>query len=663
MMRGGARERRRRRYFDAIEALEPRQLMTVDLTGAWATPVGGASGSVQTATLHITNNGTTKFSKSLQVDVYVVPDGSVTDPEAFDPTGLTPVRFGKTLSIAAGGTKDLVMSLPLSAALESGDYDLVAVIDPTAKSGDTNTANNVAVSSVITVTTPEIDLNPTFTANSTLPAGILAGKTTKGTVHVTLSNLGSAAINSNTTVSIEVVARPVGAIDDSQDIVLNTRPVNVSVLNLASGGNNTVNVPVQFLSSMANGSFTIVAIADSGNALAETDEGNNEATLANTTVTVGPGFVDLGAGISNSTLPASVVNTSAANGNVTVTISNLGNIAVGPNHNATVTVTLHPASGPDVTFTRTMSISGLKANGVKHVPLTLHIPAGMALGDFEIIASVTPDGTLVESNVSNNSFTSESIISFVPADVAELGVTDVSDSFGLTTSGGSSGNGTVTVENLGTTLAKGNVNVQFFASPTGDHAEGVLIGQKFFSLNLTSGRSSTLTVPVTMPFPFTTSTYTIFAQIVPVGLDDVDPNNNIIDDKAVTLTNNLVDLQIASATNPFTGTILGGSSGTGTVKVQNLGNITGSGKITVTFFATANGTIDGSAIQLGQATSNTLTLAAGQTSNNIGVNLTMPDPLITTTYKIVARITSTGFNDAFTEDNVTGVLATVTVLP
>jgi uncharacterized membrane protein len=373
--------------------------------------------------------------------------------------------------------------------------------------------------------------------------------------------------------------------------------------------------------------------------------------------------VDLGAGISNSTLPASVVNTSAANGNVTVTISNLGNIAVGPNHNATVTVTLHPASGPDVTFTRTMSISGLKANGVKHVPLTLHIPAGMALGDFEIIASVTPDGTLVESNVSNNSFTSESIISFVPADVAELGVTDVSDSFGLTTSGGSSGNGTVTVENLGTTLAKGNVNVQFFASPTGDHAEGVLIGQKFFSLNLTSGRSSTLTVPVTMPFPFTTSTYTIFAQIVPVGLDDVDPNNNIIDDKAVTLTNNLVDLQIASATNPFTGTILGGSSGTGTVKVQNLGNITGSGKITVTFFATANGTIDGSAIQLGQATSNTLTLAAGQTSNNIGVNLTMPDPLITTTYKIVARITSTGFNDAFTEDNVTGVLATVTVLP
>jgi hypothetical protein len=83
----------------------------------------------------------------------------------------------------------------------------------------------------------------------------------------------------------------------------------------------------------------------------------------------------------------------------------------------------------------------------------------------------------------------------------------------------------------------------------------------------------------------------------------------------------------------------------------------------VTFFATANGTIDGSAIQLGQATSNTLTLAAGQTSNNIGVNLTMPDPLITTTYKIVARITSTGFNDAFTEDNVTGVLATVTVLP
>jgi uncharacterized membrane protein len=661
MMRGGARERRRRRYFDAIEALEPRQLMTVDLTGAWATPVGGASGSVQTATLHITNNGTTKFFKSLQVDVYVVPDGSAADP--FDPTGLTPVRFSKTLSIAAGGTKDLVMSLPLSAALESGDYDLVAVIDPTAKSGDTNTANNVAVSSVITVTTPEIDLNPTFTANSTLPAGILAGKTTKGTVHVTLSNLGSAAINSNTTVSIEVVARPVGAIDDSQDIVLNTRPVNVSVLNLASGGNNTVNVPVQFLSSMANGSFTIVAIADSGNALAETDEGNNEATLANTTVTVGPGFVDLGAGISNSTLPASVVNTSAANGNVTVTISNLGNIAVGPNHNATVTVTLHPASGPDVTFTRTMSISGLKANGVKHVPLTLHIPAGMALGDFEIIASVTPDGTLVESNVSNNSFTSESIISFVPADVAELGVTDVSDSFGLTTSGGSSGNGTVTVENLGTTLAKGNVNVQFFASPTGDHAEGVLIGQKFFSLNLTSGRSSTLTVPVTMPFPFTTSTYTIFAQIVPVGLDDVDPNNNIIDDKAVTLTNNLVDLQIASATNPFTGTILGGSSGTGTVKVQNLGNITGSGKITVTFFATANGTIDGSAIQLGQATSNTLTLAAGQTSNNIGVNLTMPDPLITTTYKIVARITSTGFNDAFTEDNVTGVLATVTVLP
>ena len=87
------------------------------------------------------------------------------------------------------------------------------------------------------------------------------------------------------------------------------------------------------------------------------------------------------------------------------------------------------------------------------------------------------------------------------------------------------GTGTVTLTNAGNVAAQGNATVNFYATTTGDIADGTIIGSKNVPVNLQSGQtSSVVSVPLTLPGA--TGTYTILAQVVPSGFVDSSPLND-----------------------------------------------------------------------------------------------------------------------------------------
>src|SRR5690606_16354236 len=118
---------------------------------------------------------------------------------------------------------------------------------------------------------------------------------------------------------------------------------------LAEGQSRTVNVAVQISAGQltADGNYTFVALVDAGAALAETNEGNNQAT--GPVVSVDQAFVDLVPTIDDIRLAPAVIAGEAVRGQVIIEIANDGNVATAGNTTIDITITATPdGEGQDV---------------------------------------------------------------------------------------------------------------------------------------------------------------------------------------------------------------------------------------------------------------------------------------------------------------------------
>ncbi len=212
-LRTDPRSRNARRYARALgavlEKLEPRQLLSVDLTGSFLTaPVSALSGTKQNVTVSVVNNGTTQARGSMTISFYIVPDGDTFDAN----TDLLLGKLTKSISIAPSGALNLNEALPLSASLPAGAYRIYAFIDSAGKIAETDESNNVAESAVVQIAQPNYDLIPSFDPKTKLLPSIVTGVKTSGTVRVVIANSsgGSAALPTGQKVQVQIVARPIG---------------------------------------------------------------------------------------------------------------------------------------------------------------------------------------------------------------------------------------------------------------------------------------------------------------------------------------------------------------------------------------------------------------------------------------------------------------------
>jgi PKD repeat protein len=226
----------------------------------------------------------------------------------------------------------------------------------------------VTVASAATVTPPP---NPsTLVATvlkSTLPASVVLGVATHGTVTVRLANPASALVSGSAFVELT-------AVSGSTSVLLGTVTGHVK---LRLNGTATLTVKVPLLpAALVAGDYTLVADV--------TDPLLAVATATGPTLSVGPAMVSLALTVPTVT-PASARAGKPAT--VATTLSNGGNVAsIGA---GTATVTLTAADGTVTTFSP-KAIHAKVAPGKKTaLRLKIALPAGLAAGSYVLALAVT----------------------------------------------------------------------------------------------------------------------------------------------------------------------------------------------------------------------------------------------------------------------------------
>lgn len=322
-------------------------------------------------------------------------------------------------------------------------------------------------------------------AKATVPASIVAGARAHGTVTVGLTNSTSVPVRGAFTISIYASAD--GTIDDSAANVGSiTRAVQV-----ARNGTTAVSVPVASLNSLAQGTYTLLSqVSDAA--------GNVSSGATGPTLTVAPAFIALSETFARVTLPSNLLSGGKTRGQVTLKITNNGNVtSSGP---VSVSLGLMPIIPPGVEIpvspptpiaavVRRMVIPAGKSVLVT-VPVT-SIPSGLD-GSYTLTAQVTdPSGAMTAApaagayTVSPPTVTLNAAIdSFRPATISSASTSAGSISLTFTN------NGNIPV-GIASDLGAFDIEVSLTSQGT---AQTVSLGSFTRSLLINPGQSRTLTL-------------------------------------------------------------------------------------------------------------------------------------------------------------------------
>lgn len=283
----------------------------------------------------------------------------------------------------AGGVYNVAEIVPAGdqAANPSTASRPVTLADAGTTSG-VNFDDTVANSSSSTV-----DLSGTFT--STFPGSVVGG--VKGTATLKITNNGSGAVKQK--VGVTLVATTDGTLENSVATIGTT---TVS-LNLKGGKSQTAHLAFNYPSGLAAGSYQIVAVIDSGNAVAETNKLNN--FVVSPAITIAPAFVDLTGTFSKVPTKATIGKSTS----VSILVDNAGNsIAKGK-----VSIALYESATPSLTGatllgTFSNKAISIKGNGHETVTLAGKLPSTATAGTEYFVAVLNTTNSITESNTANN---------------------------------------------------------------------------------------------------------------------------------------------------------------------------------------------------------------------------------------------------------------------
>ena len=376
----------------------------VDLSAAFgatlklpATDISG-DGKLMTVPVVVKNIGNIALPALQKINIEI---------EAFDGTTATLLKTltaQSVSSLAAGGSATFTATgVTLPVGLAAGTYNLVAVVDSSSLvAGDTNRVNNTVTSSgSMAVTMGYVDLTAAFGSTLKLPAADTSGDGKLMTVPVVINNVGNVALPLSQKINIEI-----DAFDGTTTTPIKTL-VAQSVSSLKAGGSATFTASVTLPAGLAAGTYNLVAVADSSNLVAESNEGNNTVTSAGT-IAVTYGFVDL-SGVFGTlwTLPSTAKAGKALTGYASVVVKNGGNVALPTGQNVNIVIVAHDTTNtnnPDVILATlaNQSVSALAAGATKQFSAYISRAAGLTADTYQIQAVIAPVQPLTESDPGNN---------------------------------------------------------------------------------------------------------------------------------------------------------------------------------------------------------------------------------------------------------------------
>ncbi len=432
----------------------------------------------------------------------------------------------KLTSLASGGLKTLTLSPAIPVNLGTGEFEIRAALATTV-SGDVVGNNTASCATTLNVGPAFYNLSllpPTTTFN---PA-VLLGTTTSGTVSVGIRNLSNSQILPGATATVQVVLRPVGAVDDSNDIPIGTAS-NVSLAGLTIGASKTVKVsckiPTTFNSNpIVAGNYELVATM-SATPLIESTLSDN--TIIGSTINIAPSFIDLA--VISATQSFRTPSANGSGGTGTVVVRNTGNVPVQGNINIQFFATPEESAVSSRIGQQTFSVS--LAPGASSPPLNvallLTIPAdGLLATAVDVVARIDP-ASLADSNLSNNQLAAGTVV--VSSQYVDLTIASVTNPFSGTLNGNQTGSGHVLLANIGSGLSAGPVTVNYYASLTSTlEGSQILLGSQVANVSLGSAQlSPTIDVALALPNPDSETTYKILAQITSSPTIDNNSANNL----------------------------------------------------------------------------------------------------------------------------------------
>lgn len=285
-------------------------------------------------------------------------------------------------------------------ALPGGVYTIAEVVpagdqaaSPTIAAHSVTLANGATVSDVnfedttANDSTATANLSGTFT--SSFPNAVLAGA--KGTAKVKITNSGTGKMRQN--IAITLVATTDGTLENTVATIGTT----TFFLHVKAGKSQTARLKFNYPSGLAAGTYQIVAVVDSGNAVAGTNKLSN--FVVSPALTIAPAFVDLTGTFKTVPSKATVGKSTS----VSILVDNAGNSIAKGN----ISVALYESSTPSLagaTLLGTFSNKAVSINGNGHdrITLTGKLPSTATAGTEYFVAVLNTTTSIAESNTANN---------------------------------------------------------------------------------------------------------------------------------------------------------------------------------------------------------------------------------------------------------------------
>ncbi len=360
-----------------------------DLTVTMNTPSAlFVPNSEQHVLVNMTNTGSARL-RGVGVAVYVMT-GDVADPTVDTLLGR---RNFSSLSAGETETEDVEFRVP--GTVTAGTRRIYAVADPGNLVAESNETNNISAPVNASFDVAAVDLSGSI-RSSKISSNIVAGTATKSTLGYSIHNAGNQQFESRSSAHVRAYLRPVGVDDSSQDIpVSDLKRENLS--SLTPGKSRSRELKISIPAGVNPGEYTLVLSFDDSDSLHESDEHNNDVHLEDT-IRIAPPTVDLSA--SRASMTGSLTSGRGARAEAFVT--NTGNVKA--KGQATVTFVLRTEQGQDTvigTVTKKIEIKSGKISSLGKV--TLRLPAGLAAGNYTLVAIVTPASSLNDATPDNNS--------------------------------------------------------------------------------------------------------------------------------------------------------------------------------------------------------------------------------------------------------------------
>ena len=360
----------------------PVDLSPTALSGP-ATAYTGESISVSAV---VGNLGSVSVGAST-LNIYLSTDQVITNADTLIGTAAVGALPGGAAQTASG-------VLPIPVGLAPGIYHLGAIADADNAWIETNETNNTRVGNTITIATRPVDLTVTAVAG---PSAITDLQTI--TLTATVKNVGSDTAPASTLRWVLSADNVIG----TADITL----ASMATSSLKGGASEKLSTAVTIPPGVPAGSYTLGAIVDPDNSVAETSETNN--ALAGSSLNVNYS-VDL-------EVTAVAGPSSGATGQTltfTGSVRNKGlatsdSVAVGFYASADGSITTGD------TLIGTATVGPIAGGATVPVTLTAALPTTLKAGGYTLGAIADPGGLVAESNESNNARAGNSIeVSYGP---------------------------------------------------------------------------------------------------------------------------------------------------------------------------------------------------------------------------------------------------------